>query len=187
MRAKVQYSFIHSRKTLFPSGYFVPEIRHCGWEGEKSKTFRANPFLLMGNKEHWSPTRFLCADYSPLHFPQSNKPKTNMVWHFCISFPFTLPSGPRTSSRRPSRTTTSWSTWRSRRSRRLWTACIQWSTARTAASSRRVTWAPWSTSWKVSQTVTFRGWDVGFCWRDSNYMKQIKSSPGGEAGTFSPR
>lgn len=44
---------------------------------------------------------------------------------------------------------TSWRTWNCPRSRRLWIVCTPWSMARTAASSRREMWVPWSTSWKV--------------------------------------
>lgn len=49
---------------------------------------------------------------------------------------------------------TSWRTWSCLRSRRSWTACTRWIMGKTPASSKRATWALWSTWWKVRRQRT---------------------------------
>lgn len=51
---------------------------------------------------------------------------------------------------------TSWRTWSCHRSKRSWTACILWSMEKTAASSKKATWARWSMSWKVKNTHPYQ-------------------------------
>lgn len=83
-----------------------------------------------------------------------------------VSFCFASSPGPKTWSRRPSWTTTSWRTWSCRRFKRSWTACTLWSMERTAASLRKAMWARWSTSWKVSAQTYREMKRVNFGWTD---------------------